>query len=120
MLKIHEFSAPSGELQAIRLRVRDGALELVTGDGAWPLPEGALSAVLARFGAPYDDAAPIREVARLIVSHAEVLRHVRHLAGYDVIARDYLVYEAQGSEPLCALSATVSAALLHLARATRS
>lgn len=120
MLKIHEFSAPSGELAAVYLRASEGALELVTDEGAWPLPEAALPAVLARFGAPFDEAAPISEVARLIISDAAVLRHVRHLAGYDVIARDYLVYEAAGSAALCALSATVSAALLHLARATRS
>jgi len=47
----------------------------------------------------------------------EILRHVRHLAGYDVIARDYVVYESPDHETSCALAATVSAALLHLGRA---
>jgi len=120
MFKIHEFSAPSGELATVCLRVRDGALELVADDGAWPLPDGALPAVLARFGAPFDDAAPISEVARFSISDAEMLRHEMLTVPHDVIARDYLVYEAAGSEPLCAMSATVSAALLHLARAARS
>jgi hypothetical protein len=42
---------------------------------------------------------------------------VRHLAGYDVVKRDYLVLEAGGTEALCAPGATVAAALQHLARA---
>jgi hypothetical protein len=46
-----------------------------------------------------------------------VLRHVRHLAGYDVIARDYLVHDrGDGTEPLCAMATRVAAALAHLAR----
>jgi hypothetical protein len=45
---------------------------------------------------------------------------VRHLAGYDVIGRDYIVYEEPQSEALCALAATVAAALLHLGRAAAS
>ena len=116
MFKIHEFSSPAGELSSVSLRVRDGALEIVTSDGAWPLPQGALRAVLARFGAPFDAHARISEVAHLILPDGEVVRHVRHLAGYDVIARDYIVYESSEHDPACALAATVSAALLHLGR----
>ena len=99
------------------MRLRDGALEIVTTDGAWRLPQGALRAVLARFGAPFDFDARISEVASLSLPDGEILRHVRHLAGYDVIARDYVVYESPDHETSCALAATVSAALLHLGRA---
>jgi hypothetical protein len=35
-----------------------------------------------------------------------------------VIARDYLVLDLPGQEPLCALAVTVAGALVHLARAT--
>ena len=119
MFKIHEFSSPAGELSSVHLRVRDGALEIVTSDGAWPLPQGALRAVLARFGAPFDAHARISEVAHLILPDGEVVRHVRHLAGYDVIGRDYIVHESPGLETSCALAATVSAALLHLGRAAQ-
>lgn len=117
MLKIHESSAATGELSAVYLRADGAALELVTDERAWALPEGALAAVLSKFGAPFDDEARIDVVAELELSGGERLRHVRHLAGYDVIARDYLVHERADGEPLCAMSTTVAAALMHLARA---
>jgi hypothetical protein len=118
MLKIHEFSVSNGELSQVGLRVLDGALEIVADGRSWPLPSGALGAVLTRFGAPFDVDARISEVARLELGTNETLRHVRHLAGYDVVARDYLVYERSANEAWCALAATVSAALLHLGRAS--
>ena len=117
MFKIHEFSSAAGKLSSVSLRVRDGELEILADGEAWLLPPGALGAVLERFGAPFDADARIGTVASFIVNEHETLRHVRHLAGYDVIARDYLVYERSSGEALCALAATVSAALLHLARA---
>jgi hypothetical protein len=123
VFKIHEFSSTAGDLSPVCLQIRDGALEIVADGSSWPLPPGALRAVLARFGAPFDADARISEIARFELGANELretLRHVRHLAGYDVIARDYLVYESANNEALCALAATVSAALLHLARAAQT
>src|SRR5580692_4595 len=117
MFKMHEFSSAAGELAPVSLRVRDGQLEIVAEGEAWPLPAGALGAVLTRYGAPFDAAARTAPVASFALGEGEVLRHVRHLAGYDVIARDYLVYERPDGEALCALGASVAAALLHLGRA---
>lgn len=117
MLKIDEFSAPTGELSALYLRVTCEQLEIVSDEGAWSLPSGALRAVLTRFGAPLDPDARAWTIATLHLPGGEALHHVRHLAGYDVIARDYLVYEAPPEQTLCALSTTVSAALLHLGKA---
>jgi hypothetical protein len=126
MFRIHEFSSATGELSSVYLRVSgaeraegDDAerLEIVSPDGAWPLPRGALHAVLAKFGAPFDGDARISTIASLELPGGVVLRHVRHLAGYDVIGRDYIVYEEPQTEALCALAATVAAALLHLGRA---
>lgn len=122
MFKIHESSSAAGQLSPVCLRIRAGALEIVSDGGSWPLPPGALGAVLARFGAPFDADARVSEVARLELGSngvRETLRHVRHLARYEVIARDYIVYERPDGE-LCALATTVSAALLHLARASQS
>jgi len=116
MFKIHEFSAPNGALSSVFLRETETELEIVSDAGAWPLPRGALHAVLARFGAPFDEHAKSSLIATLPLLEGGSLRHVRHLAGYDVIARDYLVYE-QGGEALCALATTVAAALLHLGQA---
>jgi hypothetical protein len=117
MFKIHEFSSAEGRLSAVYLRAEQEQLEIVSDDGAWPLPQGALRAVLARFGAPFDGDARISTIASLALANGTVLRHVRHLAGYDVIARDYIVYEEPPQAALCALAATVAAALLHLGRA---
>jgi len=117
MFKIHEFSSASGELSAIYLRREHGQLEIVSDDGTWALPQGALYAVLARFGAPFDEDARCSRLATLPLAEGESLQHVRHLAGYDVIGRDYLVYQHENGEALCALSATVAAALLHLGKA---
>src|SRR6478609_6331819 len=117
MFRIHEFSSASGELSSVFLRVADGELVLSSEGCEWLLPSGALRAVLTRYGAPFDASARSTEIASLRLSEGECLRHVRHLAGYDVIARDYLVYERADGEALCALAATVTAALLHLGQA---
>ena len=117
MFTIHEFSSRSGQLSSVYLRSADSALEIVAEDGTWPLPDGVLAAVFKRYGAPFDPEARSSLIANLQLGDGECVRHVRHLAGYDVIARDYLVYEQPKGEALCALAATVAAALLHLARA---
>src|SRR6478736_724469 len=117
MFRIHEFSSPSGELSSVFLRLADGELMISSEAGEWPLPSGALRAVLTRYGAPFDADVRSTEIASLRLNEGECLRHVRHLAGYDVIARDYLMYEHANSEALCALAATVTATLLHLGQA---
>src|SRR5262245_13798804 len=108
LLKIHEITTASGALSAVSLRLSRGALLLVEPEGELPLPSGALAAVMERFGAPFDADATIRDVDALDLGAGGALRHVRHRAGYDVIARDYLVYERAGREPLCALATTVA------------
>ena len=55
MFRIHEFSSADGLLSSVYLRPADDQLEIVSDDGAWTLPHGALYAVLARFGAPFDE-----------------------------------------------------------------
>jgi hypothetical protein len=117
MLKIDETFASESGPSAVYLRPEGGAIALVVGDEALPLPAGALPAVMARYGAPVDPAERLATVATLELGRGRVLRHVRHLGAYDVIARDYLVYEAEGAEPLCALAVSIAAPLVHLARA---
>ena len=119
MLKIHELILPDGELSAIYLRVDGDALWLVADEGELRLPPEALRAVMQRYGAPFDDGARSTIQGRLELPGAASLSHVRHLAGYDVIARDYLVYAEPGSEPLCAMATSVAGALRHLGLAYR-
>jgi hypothetical protein len=119
MLKIHELTGPEGRLESVYLRVADSrALEIVDSQGALPLPPQALEKVLARFGAPFDAEARITVVAELELGVGQRLRQVRHLAGYDVVARDYVVLDSAAGEALCAPGATVAGALQHLARAS--
>ena len=120
MLKIHELISNAGELVSVFLRAEPEGLSLVSDEGAWPLPSGALEAVMARYGAPFDPEAKSQEQAVLELGEGRRLRHVRHLAGYDVVARDYLIYEAPGAAASCVMATTVAGALRHLALAARS
>src|SRR4051795_13247892 len=100
-LKIREVVDATGALSAVCLRLADGgALQLARGEDVVALPSRALEAVMARYGAPFDPEVAISVEGTLTLGDGRPLRHVRHLAGYDVIARDYLVYEAPGTEPL--------------------
>lgn len=114
MLKIHELALPSGELAAVFLRVDGAALTLLSDDAELRLPHGALRAVMLRYGAPFDPEAKTTSHGVLELPEGATLRHVRHLAGYDVIARDYLVYAEPGLEPVCVMATTVAGALRHL------
>lgn len=116
-MKIHETTKTDGSLAATRLAVVDGDLVVENEDGSFVLPEGALPRVMARYGAPIEDGTKLTEVDALDLGASARLRHVRHLARFDVIAKDWLVYEAVGAEPICALAHTVAGALGHLARA---
>jgi hypothetical protein len=118
MLKIDERSTLEGELSAVFLQFEAGVLSIVEEHCALPLPSGALDAVMARFGKPLDPDAQLAEMGTLEVGDGRILRHVRHLARYDVVARDYLVY-ASAAEPLCVLAITAAGALRHLARAAK-
>ena len=119
LLKIHELILPSGELSSIFLERTSNALVLVGDDGALTLPNGSLRAVMLRYGAPFDpDAVSERQGALELEGGAE-LCHVRHLAGYDVIARDYLVYSEPGLDPVYAMATHVAGALRHLGLAAR-
>lgn len=121
MLKIHELTSESGALEGVFLRVaaEGGGLEVVEPGGVLPLPPEALEKVMERYGAPFDPEAHIEVVGELALGDGRRLRQVRHLAGYDVIARDYLVLDGVAGEPVCALGTTVAGALQFLARAAR-
>lgn len=117
MLKIHESTQGDGAFAPVFLK-RDGdALFVVRANESLALPDGALEAVMVRYGGPLDADVTLAEVDALELDGGKRLRHVRHLARYDVIARDFLVLEAPEEDALCALATTVAGALEHLADA---
>jgi hypothetical protein len=119
-MKVHETTRADGSLAPVHLRIVDGELVLEGDDGAVVLPEGTLARVMLRYGAPLEEGTKLADVDALELGGGMRIRHVRHLARFDVIAKDWLVYEAEGAEPLCALAATVAGALGHLARVAAS
>ena len=120
VLKIHELTGADGNLIGIYLRITgEEGIEIVDAEGAFAVPTGALEVVMRRYGAPFDEQAQVTPVAELDLGQGQRLRHVRHLAGYDVVQRDYLVLEGNLAEALCAPGATIAGALQHLARAAR-
>ncbi len=116
-MKIHETFREDGVLEEVHLHVdADGALAIAVAGEELSLPEGAVEAVMKRFGAALDDRERLTRVASLPLGHGRALQHVRHLGVYDVIARDYLVF-TNGEDAVYAFATTVSGALTHLARA---
>jgi len=113
---LHETTRADGSLERIHLRERDAILFLVDDDGEHPLPAGALAIVMQRYGKAIDPPLP-PAIETLALSDGSKLVRFRHLAVYDVIARDYMMYETPENEPVCELATAVTAALSHLARA---
>lgn len=116
-ITIHESENVAEGLVKTRLVWEDGRLSLAVGETVRPLPEGALEAVLKRFGKPLGVSSDEMKIdEQLELGGGRRLARFRFLARYDVIARDYLVLYTNDGEPLCELATSVTAALDHLAR----
>jgi hypothetical protein len=92
----------------------DGRFQLADEGGAsGALPIEALDRVMVRFGRALDP-----EIARtgdsLDCGAGRVLRRLRYHAIVDAEARDYLLWERPGEEPLAVIATTAAAALRHL------
>lgn len=119
MLKIHESFDDRGELRAVYLRAAESGsapLELLTPELTVPVTDEVLRRVFVRYGAPFDPEARVTVVDELVLGTGSTVRHVLHLAGYDVVPRDYLVLDGGQGEALCVHGASVIGPLLHLGR----
>ena len=114
-MKIHETYDANGVLSEVFVTCEGARLLLVEQRGTFVVPDGAMDAVMKKFGAALDPDASVMEVATLDLPDGARLRHVRHRATFDVIARDYLVYERPDAPASFALATTVAGALAHLA-----
>jgi len=121
VLTIHERLLESGERETVDVGAEDGALVVRVAGESTLLPMSVLEAVMARYGKPLEDGVPLPPGAPSVdLGDGGVLRLVRILGFYDVIAKDYLVWTRDGHEPLAELATAVSAALVHFVRAARS
>ena len=116
-ITIHETTDDAGGLVRTGLAHGEDGLALSVGGELLPLPDGALEAVMARYGKPLDARDEDMMVdERLELGDGRALVRFRFMRRYDVIARDYLVLYEPGGEPLCEMATSIAAALDHLAR----
>jgi hypothetical protein len=100
------------------LVIDDDGLALTDDAGTHPLPPGALSAVMRRYGKPLETPLVLKgDEATLSLGAGERLVRFRHKSMFDVIGKDYIAYEVEGQETLCELATGVTAALAHLVKA---
>jgi hypothetical protein len=114
-LLVFERVDDAGRAERTYLERDDDTLLLVIDERSARIPDGALEAVMRRYGRVLDQAV-VAEGAALELGAGRRLVHLRFRPRYDVIARDYLVLEAPPEPPLVELSTSVVAALTHLAR----
>jgi len=95
---------------------RDGDDLVLARDGAADvcIPEDVLVGVVVRYAKPLADEVAV-EGASLPLPSGARLTLLRHLARYDVIARDWLVLERPGEEPIAELATAIAAPLRRLA-----
>lgn len=114
MLLIDEHLRMDGTTVRTHLGWEDGRVTVTSDDGIHGvLSVAAIAKVMERYGKPLDAAVAL-EGPRLALGPGAALRMLRFRAQVDVIARDYLVWEQVGAEPLAALSNGVAAALRYL------
>ena len=113
-LLLHEVTQPSGKLGLIWLELLESALGLRFDEGdVQPVPLAVLAAVMRRYGRPLGEDTQL-EGPTLCLPGGERLTSLRHLARFDIIAKDYLVYQPVHGVPLVELATGVSAALSFL------
>jgi hypothetical protein len=115
-LLLHESPRADGTFERVMLEHDEDGLAIKDDAGAHPLPDGALAAVMRRYGKPLEADLPKSEEV-LTIGKGERLIRFRHKSMFDVIGKDYIAYESQGEETLCELATAVTAALAHLAKA---
>jgi hypothetical protein len=119
-LCIYEELTATGQGLKTWLRLQEGALVLDNAHDAVVVPDGAIATIFSHYARPLaaDVASQICQLPYLrvcsVASPLLKLHPLRHLARYDVIARDFLVLSQPEAEPLAELATTIAAALSHV------
>jgi hypothetical protein len=116
VLLIDEHLRLDGTTVRTHLGYQDGRVTITSDDGVrGALSDAAIVKVMERYGRPLDLAiAPLADAPRLGIGAGASLRMLRFRARVDAEARDWLVLDRPGDEPLAALSNGVAAALRYL------
>jgi hypothetical protein len=120
MLLLHERTRDDGSIERTFLERASGEGEdalafRVEGESPRALPIELLVAVMKRYGRALDDAVTMGpDAERIPLAGGREVVHFRHLARYDVIARDWIVLIEPDAEPLAELATSVHGALRHL------
>jgi hypothetical protein len=117
-LTIHERLGEDGARETVEVGVEDGALVVSVAGVATLLPMEVLERVMERYGKPLEDGVAL-DGPSIDLGGGSALRVIRHRGFYDVIARDFVVWEGVGREPLAELATAVSAALVHFVGVAR-
>jgi hypothetical protein len=116
MLTIHERLCDDGSRETVDVGREGDSLVVRTAERAALLPMLALERVMERYAKPLEEGIAL-DGPSVDLGEAGVLYRIRHRGRYDVIARDFVVWAPRGREPVAELATSVSAALVHLARA---
>ena len=117
MLRIHETTKADGAFEETVLTAEGTSVSLLVGGClVGRLPAAALDVVMHRYGKPLEEGI-VLDGPSLRVDGGRTVYMLRHLARYDVIAKDYFVLVAPNMAPLAELATSVAGALVHLARA---
>jgi hypothetical protein len=115
-LLLHETYGDGDRVEVVTLARGPEGLVLSYPGGATEIDADVVVAVLRRYGRELDPSVEVRGPS-LALDGAHTLVRIRHLARYDVIARDFLVLLQPDGAPLVELATSIAGALVHLAEA---
>lgn len=115
-LLLHETFGDGEEALVVTLTRETERLVLSYPGGATDLEADVVVAVMNRYGKELEPSIEARGPS-VALDEEHTLVRIRHLARYDVIARDYVVLVRPGGAPLVELATAVAGALVHLAEA---